>query len=98
MRVPPRSASGTCRATAVTSRPAKILPVEDVKTGVVLPGCEPGEEPGQGDPVGGEGIRGQSRPCQPGVKGEDLASAAVAQQRPLYALPGGGPVGAQDAH
>ena len=25
---------------------------------VVLPGCEPGEESGQGDPVGGEGIRG----------------------------------------
>jgi hypothetical protein len=33
--------------------------------GVVLACCEPLEESGQGDPVGGEGIRGQSRPCQP---------------------------------
>jgi len=63
-----------------------------------LPGCESGEERGQGDPVGGEGIRGQPSPRQPaGAQGEDYAGAALAQQRPLRAVPGGGPVGAQDA-
>ena len=66
---------------------------------VVLPGCEPGEESGQGNPVGGEGIRGQPSPRQPaGAKGDDLAGTALAQQRPLCAVPRGGPVGAQDPH
>ena len=50
-------------------------------------------------PIGGEGIRGQSSPRQPaGAKVENLACVALAQQRPLRAVPRGGPVGAQDAH
>ena len=66
-------------------------------TWVVLPCCGSLEESGQGDPVGREGIGGQSRPRQPAyAPGEDLVGVTLAQQRPLCAVPRGGSIGAQD--
>ena len=56
----------------------RVTALEDIAwrgredAGVVLPCCEPGEESRQGDPVGGEGIRGQPGPRQPvGAKRDD---------------------------
>jgi hypothetical protein len=59
MRAPPRSASDTLQGDG-----GHVTAGEDIArrgrehAGVVLPGCDPGEESGQGDPIGGEGIRG----------------------------------------
>ena len=98
IRVPPSAASGTCRAIAVTFRPAKMRRGGGEDLRLVLLSGHALEEGEKGGSVGGERVGGQAGPGQAAVgEGEHRAGAALAERGPAGAAAGGGALGAQDA-